>query len=156
MSPMKSSSGLDENIAGMLCYLFTFVGGIIFLAVEKRSRFVLFHALQSVTVFGLIMVGHVLSAFLPLFGPLVASLLSLLGVIVWLLTVIASLQENGSSCLGSGTLPRSSCGICSHFKLRPNQKHRNSRLIRKPVFRCFHCVYYVNQPQKPDLTSFIF
>jgi uncharacterized membrane protein len=89
---MKSSSGLDENIAGMLCYLFTFVGGIIFLAVEKRSKFVLFHALQSVTVFGLIMVGHVLSTFLPLFGPLVASLLSLLGVIVWLLTVIASLQ----------------------------------------------------------------
>ena len=38
------------------------------------------------------MVGHVLSTFLPLFGPLVASLLSLLGVIVWLLTVIASLQ----------------------------------------------------------------
>lgn len=69
MSPMKSSSGLDENIAGMLCYLFTFVGGIVFLAVEKRSRFVLFHALQSVTVFGIIMVGHVLSAFLPLFGP---------------------------------------------------------------------------------------
>ena len=50
MSPMKSSSGLDENIAGMLCYLFTFIGGIIFLAVEKRSRFVLFHALQSVMV----------------------------------------------------------------------------------------------------------
>lgn len=92
MSPMKSSSGLDENIAGMLCYLFTFVGGIIFLAVEKRSRFVLFHALQSVIVFGLIMVGHVLSTFLPLFGPLVASMLSLLGIIVWLVMVLTSLQ----------------------------------------------------------------
>lgn len=30
MSPMKSSSGLDENIAGMLCYLFTFVGELSF------------------------------------------------------------------------------------------------------------------------------
>ncbi|WP_336783686.1 hypothetical protein [Paenibacillus illinoisensis] len=92
MSPMKSSSGLDENIAGMLCYLFTFIGGIVFLAVEKRSRFVLFHALQSVTVFGIIMIGHVLSAFLPLFGPLVASLLSLLGVVVWIIMVVTSLQ----------------------------------------------------------------
>ena len=92
MSPIKSSSGLDENIAGMLCYLFTIVGGIVFLAVEKRSRFVIFHAVQSVTVFGLIMVGHVLCTFLPLFGPLVASLLSLLGVVVWLLMVVSSLQ----------------------------------------------------------------
>lgn len=92
MSPIKSSSGLDENIAGMLCYLFTIVGGIVFLAVEKRSRFVMFHAVQSVTVFGLIMVGHVLCTFLPLFGPLVASLLSLLGVVVWLLMVVSSLQ----------------------------------------------------------------
>lgn len=92
MSPIKSSSGLDENIAGMLCYLFTIVGGIVFLAVEKRSRFVMFHAVQSVTVFGLIMVGHVLCTFLPLFGPLVASLLSLLGVVVWLMMVVSSLQ----------------------------------------------------------------
>lgn len=92
MSPIKSSSGLDENIAGMLCYLFTIVGGIVFLAVEKRSRFVMFHALQSVTVFGLIMVGHVLCTFLPLFGPLVSSLLSLLGVVLWLLMVVTSLQ----------------------------------------------------------------
>ncbi|MDR6724583.1 putative membrane protein [Paenibacillus amylolyticus] len=92
MSPIKSSSGLDENIAGMLCYLFTIVGGIVFLAVEKRSRFVMFHALQSVTVFGLIMVGHVLCTLLPLFGPLVSSLLSLLGVVVWLLMVVTSLQ----------------------------------------------------------------
>lgn len=92
MSPIKSSSGLDENIAGMLCYLFTIVGGIVFLAVEKRSRFVMFHAVQSVTVFGLIMVGHVLCTFLPLFGPLVSSLLSLLGVVVWILMVVTSLQ----------------------------------------------------------------
>lgn len=92
MPSRKSSSGLDENIAAMLCYLFTFVGGIIFLAVEKRSRFVLFHALQSVTVFGIIMVGHVLSAFLPLFGALLAALLSMLGLVVWLIMVITSLQ----------------------------------------------------------------
>lgn len=42
MSPFKSSTGLYENVAAFFCYLFAFVGGVVFLAVEKRSRFVLF------------------------------------------------------------------------------------------------------------------
>jgi uncharacterized membrane protein len=41
--------GLDYNIAGMLCYIpFGFIAAIIFLATEpKESRFVRFHAIQS-------------------------------------------------------------------------------------------------------------
>jgi len=43
-------SGLQSNMAGGLCYLLGFVSGIFFLATEpyKSSRFVRFHAFQSI------------------------------------------------------------------------------------------------------------
>jgi len=47
----KSSTGLDENVAGLLCYLAGWITGVIFFILEKESRFVRFHALQSILVF---------------------------------------------------------------------------------------------------------
>ncbi|GIO87579.1 membrane protein [Paenibacillus faecis] len=92
MSPFKSSTGLYENVAGFLCYLFAFVGGIVFLAVERRSRFVLFHALQSVILFGGLMVFHALAGFLPIIGAVVGLLLSIVGLVLWLVLMLATLQ----------------------------------------------------------------
>ena len=47
----KSSTGLDENVAGFFCYLLGCITGIVFLVVEKKSRFVKFHAMQSTITF---------------------------------------------------------------------------------------------------------
>ncbi len=47
----KSEMGLDENIAGLLCYLLTWITGIVFLLVEEKNDFVRFHAMQSIVVF---------------------------------------------------------------------------------------------------------
>ncbi|GAB6992112.1 DUF4870 domain-containing protein [Paenibacillus pini] len=91
MSPFKSSTGLPENIAATLCYLFAFIGGIVFLAVEKHSRYVLFHALQSILVFGFIMIAHVLCGYIPLIGSFIASLLSLISFVLWLYMIFTSL-----------------------------------------------------------------
>ena len=46
----KSSTGLDANLAAMLCYAIGWVTGLIFFVVEKDSRFVKFHAMQSIIV----------------------------------------------------------------------------------------------------------
>src|SRR5678809_616815 len=43
----KSSTGLDENIASLLSYVFGWVSGLIFFLIEKDSRLVRFHAMQS-------------------------------------------------------------------------------------------------------------
>jgi uncharacterized membrane protein len=42
--------GLSENVAGLLCYLFGWVSGLIFLFIDKRP-FVRFHAAQSIGLF---------------------------------------------------------------------------------------------------------
>ena len=35
----KSSTGLEENIAGLLCYVLGWVTGLIFFLIEKESKF---------------------------------------------------------------------------------------------------------------------
>jgi uncharacterized membrane protein len=44
----KSSTGLDENVASLLSYIFGWVSGLIFFLIEKDSRLVKFHAMQSI------------------------------------------------------------------------------------------------------------
>jgi uncharacterized membrane protein len=44
----QSSTGLDENVAALLSYIFGWVSGLIFFVIEKNSRLVRFHAMQSI------------------------------------------------------------------------------------------------------------
>ena len=43
------TDGMEENIAGLLCYVFGWVSGLIFLLIDKRP-FVKFHASQSIAL----------------------------------------------------------------------------------------------------------
>ena len=45
-----ASTGMSNNVAGALCYLVTWVTGLIFLLIEpyKNDKFVRFHAFQSI------------------------------------------------------------------------------------------------------------
>src|SRR5215470_14788329 len=45
-----ASTGMSNNVAGLLCYILGFITGIIFLVIEpyKNDKFVRFHAFQSI------------------------------------------------------------------------------------------------------------
>jgi uncharacterized membrane protein len=84
----KSSTGLDENVAGLLCYLFGFITGIVFMVVEKESPFVKFHAKQStITFLGLFVI-------ILVFGwiPVIGALIWIFSLILWLVLMIKALQ----------------------------------------------------------------
>lgn len=84
----QSSTGLDENVAGFFCYLLGFVTGILFLVLEKKSRFVKFHAKQStITFLGVFFL-------LIVFGwiPVIGSVIWILGVILWLFLMIKAIR----------------------------------------------------------------
>jgi len=49
----KTSIGLNENVAGLLCYLLGWVTGLIFILIEQENKFVRFHAMQSILVGGI-------------------------------------------------------------------------------------------------------
>ena len=87
----KSSTGLEENVAGFLCYLLGFITGIVFLVVEKKSSFVKFHAMQStITFLGLFVIMGVLS-FIPIVNLLIVPIW-ILGLIVWLILMVKALR----------------------------------------------------------------
>jgi uncharacterized membrane protein len=92
----KSSTGLDANIAGALGYLF--VPAIIFLAIEKDSRFVKFHAFQGlflglawfVVMFALMFVGFL--PFIRWFNLMFYPIAGIAFFIAWVFGIIKAFQ----------------------------------------------------------------
>jgi uncharacterized membrane protein len=56
----ESSTGMSTNVAGLLCYVGAWVSGIVFVVWEKKSTFVKFHAWQSIMVFGVLTLAHLI------------------------------------------------------------------------------------------------
>lgn len=86
----ETSTGLDENLAGALAYLFGFITGVIFLVLESDNRFVRFHAAQSIVV-SIVAIAisfvftiiSVILAFIPRIGGILSGLFGLLGFVIW-------------------------------------------------------------------------
>jgi uncharacterized membrane protein len=82
----RSSTGLDANIAAALSYFFGLLSGAIFFAIETDSRFVKFHAMQSmlasvaaIVLWIVYMVVLTILSRIPFLGFLVA----LVGILGW-------------------------------------------------------------------------
>jgi len=88
----KTNSGLDENVAGLLCYVFGIVTGVIFMMIEKENRFVRFHALQSIFVSAAIIVLNIAVNLVPLLGMLISFLLSAAAFILWIVLMVKAYQ----------------------------------------------------------------
>jgi uncharacterized membrane protein len=88
----KSSTGLDDNVASLLAYLFQFLGGLIFFLIEKDSRFVRFHAMQSMLLSGAFWVGLIALWIVSFVLTLILGQLSgLLAGLVWVITLLLQL-----------------------------------------------------------------
>jgi uncharacterized membrane protein len=102
----KTNLGLEPNIAGLLCYVPCCVGlvfSVVAAIVEKQSRFVRFHAFQSLLVHAVaIVLGigiNVLQVVLGVAGlGAVGLLLSLVGMVVGVaflgLTIFLMIKAN--------------------------------------------------------------
>jgi uncharacterized membrane protein len=88
----ESSTGMSANTAGLLCYVALWVTGIVFVVLEKKSKFVKFHAWQSIMTFGALTVVQII---LSILGAIAVATLSfglwqfahVLGIIIWVITV---------------------------------------------------------------------
>ena len=68
----KSVFGLNENVAGLLCYVLGFFSGIVILIMERENKFVRFHALQSTLWFVLLSILNWIVGGLAIIGTLLA------------------------------------------------------------------------------------
>jgi uncharacterized membrane protein len=82
----------NENLMGAAAYLLGFITGVIFLLVEKQSKFVRFHAMQSIVLFGGIFILNIALGFVPVLGWLVGLLLSFAAFILWIVCMWKAFQ----------------------------------------------------------------
>lgn len=80
----KSSTGMEENVAGLLCYVAGWITGLIFFLIEKDSKFVKFHAMQSIITF----VAIIILAWIPIINWVVG----ILALVLWILLMVKAYQ----------------------------------------------------------------
>ncbi|MDP9291662.1 MAG: hypothetical protein M3O82_04780 [Verrucomicrobiota bacterium] len=90
-----TTTGLPPNVAAGLAVVFSFISGIIFLILEKRSQFVRFWAMQSVVVGGALFIFNIATWILgtvlghiPILGWLAAIFLGLVSMVVGLVALV--------------------------------------------------------------------
>ena len=84
----KTSTGLDENVAGLLCYVGLWVTGIIFLLIEKENKVVRFHAIQSICVFGILCILYAIFFWVPVLGWILWVII----FILWIVLMVTAYQ----------------------------------------------------------------
>jgi uncharacterized membrane protein len=94
----KTSVGLEENVAGLLCYVLGWISGLVFILIEKENKFVRYHAMQSILVFGSLTVINIVLQILVwipyigfLFGIL-AMLVGILALVLWIVLMVKAFQ----------------------------------------------------------------
>ena len=87
-----SSTGLEPNVAGLLCYLGFWITGIVFLIIEQKDHYVRFHALQSIVTFGALTVAAVLLGWMPYIGTFFGAVIGIIAAVLWILLMVKAHQ----------------------------------------------------------------
>lgn len=100
----KTSTGLDQNVAGLLCYLFGWVTGIIFLILERENKLVRFHAIQSIIVFGFFTVASGVLGWIPIIGDFFSAAIGIVTFIIWIVLMVKAAQGEKYKVLIAGDI----------------------------------------------------
>ncbi len=75
----------------MLCYVLGWLSGLIFLLREREDKFVRFHAIQSIVVFGVLNLAFCL-ILIPITGWVFGWVIILLAFILWVVLMARAYQ----------------------------------------------------------------
>lgn len=89
----------NRNLVAALSYFLGFITGVVILLVEKDDKYVRFHAMQSVLIFGglfvvNLVVGIVFGSFsvLGVAVQTVNTLISIVGIIAWVVSMVKAFK----------------------------------------------------------------
>ena len=94
----KTSTGLEENVAGLLCYVLGWVSGLVFILLEQENKFVRFHAMQSIVTFGgitIISIALSILGLIPFLGVVfdIANwIIRVLAFVLWIVLMVKAVQ----------------------------------------------------------------
>jgi uncharacterized membrane protein len=94
----SNTTGLDSNIAALVAWLFPLIGGLVFVVLEKKDRFVRFWAMQCIFLGSLLIgisvivwIAMLIFGLIPILGKLMIGLLGLIqGIfgVIWLIVYV--------------------------------------------------------------------
>ncbi len=88
----KSSTGMEENVAALLSYVFGFITGLIFFLIEKESKFVRFHAMQSIVFSVALLIIYLILGIIPIVGWILIPIVGIVGFVFWIILLIKAYQ----------------------------------------------------------------
>ena len=88
----KSSTGMDATLAALLSYSLGVVSGLIFFLVEKESKFVKFHAIQSICFSIVLSVSSLVLAFIPVLNVIALPLVQIAALVFWIVLMVQAQQ----------------------------------------------------------------
>ena len=101
----STASGLDANVAAALAYAVGWVTGLALLFFEEENKFVRFHALQSVIVFGGLSLAWMIALSVPFLGWIVAFLvIPPVSAVLWLFLMYKAYQGERYKVPGAGDM----------------------------------------------------
>ena len=92
MADNTGTTSIDENVAGLLCYVFGWVTGLIFFLIDKRP-FVRFHAMQSIIVSVVVMIIFLVLSWIWIVGWIISGLLGIAVFILWIFLMVKAYQH---------------------------------------------------------------
>ncbi len=88
----KSSLGMDENLVALLAIAFSPITAIIFLVMEKESKFVKFHSIQSLVVVVFTFVLYTVLGMIPILGWMMIPFVGIGVFVLWIVMLIKAYQ----------------------------------------------------------------
>ena len=91
----NNATSIDENVAGLLCYVLGWVTGLIFFLIDRRP-FVRFHAMQSIILsIATVVLYMVFWIFVTVFPPFafLYGFLGFLFFVLWIVLMVKAYQH---------------------------------------------------------------
>ena len=98
----KSSTGLDENVAALLCYVLGWISGIVFILLEQKSDLIRFHAVQSIIVFGVLSIAGSILSSIPFIGVLIGTGIGIITFVLWIVLMVKAYRGDKYKILWAG------------------------------------------------------
>ncbi len=90
-APAQTTGGIQDNVAGLLAYLF--ITAIIFLVIEpyNKNKFVRFHSFQAIFLGVVSIVGQVVLTMIPILGWIILPFFALAVLIIAIVAAVKAL-----------------------------------------------------------------
>ncbi len=84
MTDKPATAKNNQNLLAAVTYLVAPITSIIFLLLEKDNKFIRFHAMQGLILFGAIFVLNIVLNVVPVIGAVVGTLVAIASFVLWI------------------------------------------------------------------------